>query len=138
MRAWGHELVGVGPVRQVLAGEDERLREASVLALMLVGIALDLLQDAVVGVRHVDLLLNVGGREGALIFEHVQFPAAALPLDVIHLIAGLEEHAVDPHPRADPHGIVIDEVPFVIRPFVLVAIDDVLELGHGVSGRRGG
>ena len=38
-RAWVDELVGVRGVRQVVGGEDQRLGEAAVLALVLVGVA---------------------------------------------------------------------------------------------------
>ena len=36
------------------------------------------------------------------------------------------------------HDVVVDEVALADGPLVVVAVDDVLEVGHGVGGGRGG
>ena len=36
------------------------------------------------------------------------------------------------------HDVVVDEVALADRSLVVVAVDQVLEVGHGVGGRRGG
>ena len=64
--------------------------------------------------------------------------AAGLRVDLVDLVALLQEDAVHPHVRLDTHDVVVDEVALADRPLVLVAVDEVLEVGHGVRSRRGG
>ncbi len=40
--------------------------------------------------------------------------------------------------RLDLHHVVVDEVALADGPLVVVAVDEVLEVGHRVGGRRGG
>ena len=74
-------------VRQVVGGEDQGLGEAAVLPLVLIGVALELLQDLAVGVRRRDLALDLGGVEGALVFEQVELASASLRVDLVDLLA---------------------------------------------------
>ena len=50
----------------------------------------------------------------------------------------MQEDAVHADVRLDADDVVVDEVALADGPLVLVAVDDVLEVGRRVGGRRGG
>ena len=102
-----------------------------------VGVALDLLQDPAVGVRGGDVPLDGTRVKRALVFEEVELLVAGLRVDLVDLLAFVEEDAVDPDVRADLHHVVVDEVAVADRVLVVVAVREVLEVRHGV-GRGGG
>ena len=133
------ELVGVRGVRQVVGGEDQRLREAAVLGLVLVGVALELLEDLAVGVGRGDLALDLGWRR-----RRARPPGGRAGLAPV---SGSTWSTCSPSLRKtpfmrtserDPHHVVVDEVALAHGPLVVVAVDQVLEVGHRVGGRRGG
>ena len=112
------ELIGVRGVGEVVGGEDQRLREPSVLGLMGVGVALDLLQDPAVGVRGGDVSLDGARVKRALVVEEVELLVAGLRVDLVDLLAFVEEYAVDADVRADLHHVVVDEVAVADRVLV--------------------
>ena len=63
-------------------------------------------------------------------------PVAAI--DQPHLLAFLEEDALEPDVGVDLHHVVIDQEALADGPLVLVAEDDVLEVAGGMGGGRGG
>ncbi len=130
------QLVGVRGVRQVVGGEDQRLGEAAVALLVLVGVLLDLFEDLAVGVGDGDLALDLGGVEAA-----ARLPAgraARLPVSGSTRSTcspSLRKTPLHADVRFDATDVVVDEIALADRPLVLVAVDDVLEVGHGVRGR---
>ena len=132
------ELVGVRGVRQVVGGEDQRLGEAAVLALVLVGVLLDLLEDLAVGVGRGDLALDLGGVELPLVLQQVELLAAGLGVDQLDCSPSLRKTPFMRTSDLIVDDVVVDEVALADGPLVLVAVDEVVEVGHGVGGRRGG
>ena len=59
-------------------------------------------------------------------------------VDLVDLLALVEEHAVHADVAVDAHDVVVDEVALADGALVVVAVDQVLEVGHRVGGRRGG
>ena len=127
----------MGGVGEVVGGEDERLGEPARAALVLVGVALHLLQDAAVGRRCRHARLHVGCVELALVFQKIKPFGARLWIDQPHLLALLEEDAVHAHTRLDGDGVVVDKVALSHGPLVLVAVGHLLEVGRRVRRRRG-
>ncbi len=81
------ELVGVRDMRKVVGSEDQGLGEPAVLGLVLVGVTLQLLQDAAVGVWGRDVTLDRGGVKGTLVLEQVELQRAGLGVDLVDLLA---------------------------------------------------
>ena len=79
-----------------------------------------------------------GGVELALVLQQVQLLDAGLGSTTLDLLALLEEDAVHADVRLDADHVVVDQVALADGPVVLVAVDDVVEVGLGVRGRRGG
>ena len=122
----------MGGVRQVVGGEDQRLGEAAVALLVLVGVLLDLLQDLAVRVGGGDLALDLGRVEVPLVLQLVQLLAAGLGIDLLDALALLQEDAVHADVGPDAHDVVVHEVALADRPVVVVAEDHVGEVGLGV------
>lgn len=131
------QLVGVRDVRQVVGGEDQGLGEAPELLLVLRGMGLQLFEDLAIGVWRRDLLLDLIGVESPLVLQQVELAHACLRVDLVDLLALLQEDAVHADVRAHPHHVVVDQVALADSPVVLVAEHQVLEVGHGVQGWRG-
>jgi hypothetical protein len=74
----------------------------------------------------------------AFIFEQIELRRAGSRIDQIHLFPFFEEQPVHPHVGFDRYRIVIDQVVLPNRPFVLVAVDHIVEIGLRVTRRRGG
>ena len=132
------QLVGVGGVRHVVGGEDQRLGEAAVLLLVLQGVLLDLFEDLAVGIGRGDRPLDLGGVELPLVLQVVELFGPRLGIDHADQLALLEENALHADVRADLHGVVIDQVALADGAGVFVAVDHVVEVGLGVGGGRGG
>ena len=106
--------------------------------LVLDGVLLDLLDDPAIGVGRSDAALDIGGFEAALVFQQVELLGAGHGVNDAHLLAFVEEDAVHPHVRANGHDVVVHEETLADGPLVVVAIDDVLEVGGRVGRRCGG
>ena len=65
------------------------------LGLMLVGVALELGEDAAIGVGRGDVALDGGGVECPLVVEQVELLGARLGVDLVDLLSLLEKDAVD-------------------------------------------
>ena len=83
-----------------LAAKISVLGKRPCLRFVLVGVALELLEDLAVGVRRGDLALDLGGVEGALVLEEVELAGAGLGVDLVDLLALVEEDAVHADVRA--------------------------------------
>lgn len=81
---------------------------------------------------------DLRGVELAFIFEQIELGAAGLRVDDVDLLAFFEKESLKTNVGLDRYRVVIDEKSFADSPFVLVAIDNVLEIRLGVGCRRGG
>ncbi len=120
-------------MRQVVDSKDKSLREASGRLFVLIGIAFDLLKNLFVRVGRRDLPLDLGGLEGSLIFEKVELLRARLGVDLVDLLPFLEEHAVHANVGLDPDRVVVDQMALAYGAVVLVAVDEIFEVGHRVQ-----
>ena len=129
----------MGGVRQVVDREDQRLREAPVLFLVLA--AYFLISSRILRLESGEVIfaLDLAAVELALVLEEVELSSRrsrdrrcstcspSLRKTPVHADVGL-----------DRHDVVVDEVALADGALVLVAVDDVLEVRRRVRGRRRG
>ena len=128
-----HQLVGVGSVRQVIHCKDQGLREPAVVLLVLQCPCLQFFQNLSVRIR--DLLLDLRAIELALVFQQVKLFGSRDRVDNLDVLSFIQKNSVQADVGLDRHNVVINQKALTHRPLVLVAINDVLEVGHRVGSR---
>jgi hypothetical protein len=124
-------------VRQVVDGEDERLRKTGGAFLVSQRVLLQLLEDLAIRIGRRHLGFDVGALEAALVLQQIELARTRRWVDLFDLFALLEEHAVHPHVRAHLYDVVVDEEAVLDRLAVLVAVDGRLEVARRVRGGGG-
>lgn len=132
------ELVAVRGVGQVIDGEDQHLGQAAELLLVLVGVAPELLEDALVGVGSRDAGFQLGRIVLALVLHRVEGGLAGPRVDDLDVLAFTQEHPLHPYIGAHGDHVVVHEVSLGHRLPIVVAEDKVFEVRGGVRRGRGG